>query len=124
MTRVRGLIILLLALTAGGLFACGTYRYVQKQPVQAAAQLPHGLRRQVGVGPGRPGPLLEKLGRGGQVQLGQQVHRFRRQAERGPAGGEHVSRQQTRSSHHRKTHSPGRGGSASNRPRRALQRSR
>ena len=37
MTRVRGLIILLLALTAGGLFACGTYRYVQKQPVQAAA---------------------------------------------------------------------------------------
>ena len=35
MTRVRGLVILLLALTAGGLFACGTYRYVQKPPVQA-----------------------------------------------------------------------------------------
>ena len=62
----------------------------ERQPVQAAAQLPHGLRGQVGIGPRRPRPLPEQLGRRGQVQLGQQVHRFRRQAERGPAGGEHA----------------------------------
>ncbi len=62
----------------------------ERQPVQAAAQLPHGLRGQVGIGPRRPRPLLEQLGRRGQVQLGQQVHRFRRQAERGTAGGEHA----------------------------------
>ncbi len=37
MNRVRALIILLLALTAGSVFACGTYKYVQKQPVRAAA---------------------------------------------------------------------------------------
>ena len=37
MTRVRALIILLLAITAGGVFACGTYKYVQKQPVRATA---------------------------------------------------------------------------------------
>jgi pilus assembly protein CpaB len=37
MTRVRAVIILLLAVTAGGVFACGTYKYVQKQPAKAAS---------------------------------------------------------------------------------------
>ena len=58
-------------------------------PSKPAAQLPHGIRGQVGVGPDRPGPLPEQLGRRGQVQLGQQVHRFRREAERSAAGREH-----------------------------------
>jgi pilus assembly protein CpaB len=37
MNRLRALIILILAVTAGGVFACGTYKYVQKQPVGPAA---------------------------------------------------------------------------------------
>ena len=37
MTRLRAVISLLLAVTAGGVFACGTYKYVQKQPAPAAA---------------------------------------------------------------------------------------
>jgi pilus assembly protein CpaB len=36
MTRVRMFVILLLAVTAGTLFACGTYKYVQTQPAAAA----------------------------------------------------------------------------------------
>ena len=37
MTRARGLIVLLLAVTAGTVFACGTYKYVQKQPVRTTS---------------------------------------------------------------------------------------
>ena len=37
MNRVRALIILVLAVSAGGVFACGTYKYIQKQPVRTAA---------------------------------------------------------------------------------------
>jgi pilus assembly protein CpaB len=37
MTRVRALVILFLAVTAGGAFACATYKYAQKQPAGAAA---------------------------------------------------------------------------------------
>jgi pilus assembly protein CpaB len=36
MARIRILMVLVLALTAGGLLALGTYNYVQKSPVQAA----------------------------------------------------------------------------------------
>ena len=37
MSRARPLIVLLIAVTAGSVFACGTYRYVQKQPDRSAA---------------------------------------------------------------------------------------
>ena len=37
MNRARALVILLLAVTAGSVFACGTYKYVQKQPAHAAS---------------------------------------------------------------------------------------
>jgi len=37
MTRVRIFIILLIAVTAGAMFACGTYRYVQKLPARSTA---------------------------------------------------------------------------------------
>jgi pilus assembly protein CpaB len=37
MSRARPLVILLIAVTAGSVFACATYKYVQKQPDRAAA---------------------------------------------------------------------------------------
>jgi pilus assembly protein CpaB len=40
MARMRVLVVLVLALTAGGVLAFGTYNYIQKTPVQAAASLP------------------------------------------------------------------------------------
>jgi ABC-2 type transport system permease protein len=61
----------------------------ERQSVQVAAHLPHRLHGQVDVGAGRPRALVEQLYRRGQVQLWQQVHRLRRQAERGAARGEH-----------------------------------
>jgi hypothetical protein len=60
----------------------------QRQPVQLAAHLLDQPGGQVGAGAGRHGPLPEQLNGGGQAQLGQQVHRFRGQAQRRPAGGE------------------------------------
>ena len=54
-----------------------------------AADLLHRVGGQVDAGAGRPGALPEQLDARRQAQLRQQVHRFRREAQRGPAGGEH-----------------------------------
>src|ERR1051326_423748 len=37
MNRARGLIVLLIAISAGLVFACGTYKYVQKQPTHTTS---------------------------------------------------------------------------------------
>ena len=37
MARIRILMVLVLALTAGGVLALGTYNYIQRSPVQAAS---------------------------------------------------------------------------------------
>src|ERR1051325_1942814 len=39
MARTRVFVVLLLALTAGGVLAFGTYNYIQKTPVQATASM-------------------------------------------------------------------------------------
>src|SRR5215831_17569921 len=40
MTRVRVFIVFVLAVTAGGVFAFGTYNYVQKNPVKTTEKMP------------------------------------------------------------------------------------
>ncbi|SFK11820.1 hypothetical protein SAMN05421835_11419 [Amycolatopsis sacchari] len=60
----------------------------QRQPVEVAAQLGHGVGGQLGAGAGGSRALGEQLDGRGQVEFGQQVHRLGRQAQRRAAGRE------------------------------------